>query len=51
VTLVEVLPNVVPIEDEEVSKALERSFKKAGMKVLTGVSVDRSTPPAKDVKY
>ncbi|MEI7499134.1 MAG: dihydrolipoyl dehydrogenase [Bacteroidota bacterium] len=40
VTLVEVLPNIVPIEDEEVSKALERSFKKAGMKVLTGVSVE-----------
>ena len=40
VTLVEVLPNVVPVEDEEVSKALERSFKKAGMKVMTGVSVE-----------
>lgn len=40
VTLIEVLPNVVPIEDEEVSKQLERSFKKAGMKVMTGVSVE-----------
>lgn len=40
VTLIEVLPNIVPVEDEEVSKALERSFKKAGMKVLTGVSVE-----------
>jgi dihydrolipoamide dehydrogenase len=40
VTLIEVLPNVVPVEDEEVSKALERSFKKAGMKVMTGVSVE-----------
>ncbi len=40
VTLIEVLPNIVPIEDEEVSKALERSFKKSGMKVLTGVSVE-----------
>jgi dihydrolipoamide dehydrogenase len=40
VTLVEVLPNVVPIEDEEVSKALERSFKKAGMKVMTGSTVE-----------
>lgn len=40
VTLIEVLPNVVPVEDEEVSKALERSFKKAAMKVLTGVSVE-----------
>lgn len=40
VTLIEVLPNVVPLEDEEVSKALERTFKKAGMKVLTGSMVE-----------
>jgi dihydrolipoamide dehydrogenase len=40
VTLVEILPNIVPVEDEEVSKALERSFKKSGMKVMTGVSVE-----------
>jgi dihydrolipoamide dehydrogenase len=40
VTLVEVLPNVVPLEDEEVSKQLERSFKKAGMKVMTGSIVE-----------
>ncbi len=41
VTLVEFLPNVVPLEDEEVSKALERSFKKSGMKVHTGSEVTR----------
>ena len=40
VTLVEFLPNVVPVEDEEVSKQLERSFKKAGMKVMTSSSVE-----------
>jgi dihydrolipoamide dehydrogenase len=40
VTLIEVLPNIVPLEDEDVSKQLGRSFKKAGMKVLTGVSVE-----------
>jgi dihydrolipoamide dehydrogenase len=39
VTLVEFLPNVVPIEDEEVSKQLERSFKKSGMTVLTSSNV------------
>ena len=39
VTLVEFLPNVVPVEDEEVSKQLERSFKKQGMEVLTGSEV------------
>jgi len=40
VTLVEFLPNVVPVEDEEVSKQLERSFKKAKMKVMTSSSVE-----------
>lgn len=40
VTLVEFLPNIVPLEDEEVSKALERSFKKAGINVMTGSNVE-----------
>jgi len=40
VTLVEFLPNVVPVEDEEISKQLERSFKKAGIKVMTGSTVE-----------
>ena len=39
VTLVEYLPNIVPIEDEEVSKQLARSFKKTGIDVLTEASV------------
>ncbi len=40
VTLVEFLPNVVPLEDVEVSKQLERSFKKAKMKVMVNSSVE-----------
>jgi len=40
VTLVEFLPRVVPNEDEEVSKQLERSFKKMKMKVLTDSTVE-----------
>ncbi len=36
VTLVEALPHLLPIEDEEVSKELARSFKKRGIKVKTG---------------
>ena len=40
VTLVEFLPAIVPLEDEEISKQLERSFKKAGMKVMTSSSVE-----------
>jgi dihydrolipoamide dehydrogenase len=50
VTLVEFLPNVVPLEDEEVSKQLERSFKKMGMKVFTSSTaekVDTSGPGCK----
>ncbi len=40
VTLVEFMPNVVPNEDEEVSKTLERAFKKNKMEVLTNASVE-----------
>ena len=41
VTLVELLPNVVPLEDEEVSKQLARSFKKQGIKVMTATTVEK----------
>ncbi|MDX1349479.1 MAG: dihydrolipoyl dehydrogenase [Putridiphycobacter sp.] len=40
VTVVEYMPNIVPVEDVEVSKQLERSFKKQGMKIMTGSSVE-----------
>jgi len=40
VTLVEFLPRIVPNEDEEVSKQLERSFKKMKMRVMTDSSVE-----------
>ena len=39
VTIVELLPRLVPVEDEAVSAELERSFKKQGIKVLTGTKV------------
>ena len=39
VTVVEYLPNIVPVEDEDVSKQLERSFKKAGVKIKTSAEV------------
>ena len=41
VTLVEFLPNIVPLEDVDVSKQLARSFKKAKMKVMTSSAVER----------
>ncbi|MDX1753519.1 MAG: dihydrolipoyl dehydrogenase [Salinimicrobium sediminis] len=40
VTIVEFLPNLVPLEDEEISKQFERNFKKAGIKVMTSSSVE-----------
>ena len=40
VTIVEFLPNLVPVEDEEISKQLERSFRKNGVKVMTSSSVE-----------
>jgi dihydrolipoamide dehydrogenase len=39
VTVVELLPRLVPVEDEAVSTELERSFKKQGIKVMTGTKV------------
>ena len=47
VTLVEFLPRIVPNEDEEVSKQLERSFKKLKMKIMTDSSVE-SVDTSKD---
>jgi dihydrolipoamide dehydrogenase len=40
VTIVEFLPNIVPVEDEEVSKQLEKSFKKVGIEIMTEASVE-----------
>ncbi|UTW62748.1 dihydrolipoyl dehydrogenase [bacterium SCSIO 12741] len=39
VTLIEYMPNIVPVEDEDVSKQLGRSFKKMGMKVMVSSEV------------
>jgi dihydrolipoamide dehydrogenase len=39
VTLVEFMPTIVPVEDEEVSKQLERSFKKQGIEVMLSSEV------------
>ena len=40
VTLVEMLPNLVPLEDEEISKELEKAFKKNKINFLTGTKVE-----------
>ena len=50
VTIVEYLPNLVPLEDKDVSKQFERSFKKAGIKVMTNASVESVDTSGKGVK-
>ena len=40
VTVLEILPRVVPVEDEDVSKELERVFKKAGIRIETGAKAE-----------
>lgn len=50
VTVVEFLPNIVPVEDEEISKQLERSFKKAGIKIMTSSEVTKVDTSGTGVK-
>ena len=40
VTIVEFQPNIVPVEDKDISKQFERSLKKAGIKIMTSSSVE-----------
>ncbi len=49
VTIVEFLPNLVPLEDEEISKQFERSFKKSGIHVMTNSSVTKVDTSGKGV--
>src|SRR3954452_14822032 len=49
VTIIELLPRLVPVEDETVSAELERSFKKQGIKVLTGTKVTSAKAGANGV--
>jgi dihydrolipoamide dehydrogenase len=50
VTIVEFMPNVVPVEDEDISKQFERSLKKAGITVMTNSSVEKIDTSGKGVK-
>jgi dihydrolipoamide dehydrogenase len=50
VTLIEFLPNVVPVEDEDVSKQLEKSFKKQGIEVMTSSEVTKVDTSGKGCK-
>ena len=50
VTIVEFMPNIVPVEDEDISKQMERSMKKAGVKIMTGSSVEKIDTSGSGVK-
>ncbi len=50
VTIVEFMPNIVPVEDVEVSKQLEKSFKKQGIKIMTSSSVESVDTSGKTCK-
>ncbi|MFO1446790.1 MAG: dihydrolipoyl dehydrogenase [Opitutaceae bacterium] len=50
VTLVEMLPSVLPVEDEEISKVLQRSLEKQGITILTGTKCENFRVGASSVK-
>ena len=50
VTLVEYLPTILPIEDEDVSKEITKAFKKSGITVMTGASVESVDTTGKTCK-
>ena len=49
VTILEMLPKLVPVEDEEISKELEKHFKKTGIRVEAGAKADNIRKNAKSV--
>ena len=50
VTIVEYLPSIVPVEDADVSKQLEKSFKKSGIKIMTSAEVTSVDTSGEGVK-
>ncbi len=50
VTIVEFMPNILPVEDEEVSKHVERSLKKSGIEIMTNSSVESVDTSGNGVK-
>ena len=50
VTIVEFMPNIVPVEDEDISKQMERSLKKSGINIMTNSSVEKVDTTGEGVK-
>ncbi|MBN9297003.1 MAG: dihydrolipoyl dehydrogenase [Filimonas sp.] len=50
VTIVEFMPRVVPVEDEDISKELEKQYKKKGIEIMTNASVEKVESTGNGVK-
>lgn len=50
VTVIEVLDRILPVEDEEISKEAARAFKKRGIRLITGVKIDKTEKGANGAK-
>ncbi|HSL89333.1 MAG TPA: dihydrolipoyl dehydrogenase [Ignavibacteriaceae bacterium] len=50
VTVIEMMDNILPIEDVEVSQALEKNFKKRGIEIITQATVEKAEVKGKKVK-
>ena len=50
VTLVEMLPQILPLEDKDMARVVERTFKKQGIEILTGTPISDVEAGAKSVK-
>ena len=50
ITIVEYLPNIVPVEDVDISKQLEKTFKKKGINIMTNSSVEKVVKTSKGCK-
>jgi len=50
VTLIEYMPNILPVEDEESSKTMEKIFKKQGITIHTGTSVEKAAVKGNEVE-
>jgi dihydrolipoamide dehydrogenase len=51
VTLIEMLPQILPLEDKDMARVVERTFKRQGINVLTGTPISDVEDTGKSVKY
>ncbi|HXN25094.1 MAG TPA: dihydrolipoyl dehydrogenase [Candidatus Dormibacteraeota bacterium] len=47
VTIIEALPRIVPLEDEDISRELDKAFRKKGIQIFTGAKVESATRDSK----